>query len=63
MRGCPLRMTRLKATLFLALLLAATGCAVFEPSDSLEAEAATLSTPDMDAAIKAAKPGEPRKAS
>ena len=56
-------MTRLKATPFLALLLLAAGCAVFEPSDSLEAEAASLSTPDIDAAIKAAKPGEPRKAS
>ena len=56
-------MDRLKATSFIALLLAAGGCAVFEPSDSLEAEAASLSTPDMEAAIKAAKPGEPRKPS
>lgn len=46
----------------LAFFPAATGCAVFEPSDSLEAEAASLSTPDIDAAIKAAKPGEPRRA-
>ena len=56
-------MTPLKTTLLLASLLAAGGCAVFEPSDSLEAEAATLNTPEMDAAIKAARPGEPRKRS
>jgi uncharacterized protein YcfL len=44
---------------FAALALA--GCAS-HPVDSLEYQADTLHASDMDAAIKAAKPGEPREA-
>ena len=45
--------------ILLAALLALAGCA-WHPPGSLEYEADTLHTDDMDAAIKAAKPGEPR---
>jgi hypothetical protein len=45
--------------LLLAAALALAGCA-FHPPGSLEHEADTLHTDDMEAAIKAAKPGEPR---
>ncbi|HEX4782007.1 MAG TPA: hypothetical protein VH301_14685 [Usitatibacter sp.] len=43
----------------LACALCVAGCA-YDPPDSLEYQARTLHTESMDAAIKAAKPGEPR---
>jgi hypothetical protein len=46
--------------LLLALLLPIVGCAAFEPPDSLERETEHLNSPAMEAAIKAAKPAEPR---
>ncbi len=46
--------------LVLALLLPMTGCALFDPPDSLERQVGTLHTPEMEAAIRAAKPGVPR---
>ena len=45
--------------LLLAALLCSAGCASHPPG-SLEYQAETLHTPDMEAAIRAAKPGEPR---
>jgi hypothetical protein len=46
--------------IILVVLLPLVGCSVFEPApDSLEAVAETLHTPDMNDAIRAAKPGEP----
>jgi hypothetical protein len=44
-------------TLVIAALLCAAGCAA--PADSLEYQAATMHTDSMEAAIRAAKPGEP----
>ncbi len=46
--------------LILAFLLPLMGCAVLDPPDSLERQVGTLHTPEMESAIKAAKPGEPR---
>ena len=43
----------------IAAALCIAGCASHPPG-SLEYEADTLHTDDMEAAIKAAKPGEPR---
>ena len=48
----------MKNLLLLAALCMA-GCAS-QTRDSLEYQAGTLHTPDMEAAIKAARPGEPR---
>ena len=49
----------LMKNLLLAALLCTTGCASHPPG-SLEYQAETLNAPDMEAAIRAAKPGEPR---
>ncbi len=46
--------------LFLALLLPLMGCAAFEPPGFGKQETQALSSAEMDAAIRAAKPGEPR---
>lgn len=46
--------------LILVLFFALAGCSIFDPpEDSLEGVVETLHTRDMNAAIKAAKPGEP----
>ena len=45
--------------LLLAVALALAACAS-HPAGSLESQADTLHTFDMEAAIKAAKPGQPR---
>jgi hypothetical protein len=45
--------------LLVAAALGIAGCA-YHPPDSLEYDSDTLHTEDMEAAIKAAKPGEPR---
>jgi len=48
--------------LILVILLPLAGCAIFDrPPDALESVADTLHTPNMNTAIKAAKPGEPRQ--
>jgi hypothetical protein len=45
--------------LMLVLMLPLAGCAVLEP-DPLEVQAASLRSPEMEAAIRSARPGEPR---
>ena len=55
--GFPHRADAVKIQLLLVCLLA-TGCAVFE--DPLEREIESLHTPEMEAAIQAARAGDAR---
>ena len=48
----------MKKFALLAALLILAGCAAFDSSIDRDVEA--LNSPDMEAAIKAARPGEPR---
>ncbi len=57
--ACAARCQSLMKNSLLAVLLCGAGCAVHPPG-SLERQAETLHTPDMEAAIRAARPGEPR---
>ena len=52
------RAAAVKIRLLLTICLLATGCAVFD--DPLEREIETLHTPEMEAAIQAARAGDPR---
>ena len=45
--------------ILLAATLCLAGCA-YDPPDSLEYQTGTLHSDSMDAAIRAARPGEPR---
>jgi hypothetical protein len=49
--------------LLLALLLPIAACATAYPEDFGKKEAAALASPDMEAAIRAARPGTPRQGS
>ena len=48
----------MKTFALIAALLLLSGCAAFD--SSLDRDTGALHAPDMEAAIKAARPGEPR---